>query len=51
MLDLNYNSRFKALEGVDPSTRKQTNLVANSFSFKTPCVIKEFIINNVKLLV
>jgi len=38
---------WKALTPLAP---KQTSLVANSFSFKPPCVIKEFIINNVKLL-
>ncbi len=41
-LDLNYNSRFKALEGVDPSTPKQTNFKVIFFSFKPHCVIKHF---------
>jgi len=41
-LDLNYNSRFKALEGANPSTPKQTNFEVNFFPFKPHCVIKNF---------
>jgi hypothetical protein len=50
MLDLNCNSNLMPWKVLTPSTPKQTNLEANSFSFKSLYVIKEFMINKVRLL-
>ncbi len=48
-LDLNCNSRFQALDGMDPSTPKQMSLEASFSFFKPLCVIKKFMINKVRL--
>ncbi len=42
MLNLNHNYRFKALEDIEPISTKTNQPWSNSFSFKPPCVIKEF---------
>jgi hypothetical protein len=41
---------LKPWKVLTPSTLKQTNLEAMSYYFRSPCAIKEFMINEVKLL-
>jgi hypothetical protein len=49
-LDLDCLLDFKPWNILTPLTLKKTNLEAMSFCFRSPCVIKEFMISKVRLL-